>query len=455
MTSEPRVVEALSTRLTGSVITAGDPDYDATRQVFRGDFEGHPLAIVRVADAKDVAHAIRVARETGLPLSVRSGGHSSAGHSTNDGGLVIDLREMNELEFDNDAASVWAQTGASALELTQAAWERGSAIGFGDTGSVGIGGITLGGGIGYLVRHNGLTIDNLLAAEIVTADGEQLHVDETSHADLFWAIRGGGGNFGVATRFRYRLAPLPSYVGGMMVIPATPEAIAAFIDAAADADERLSVIANIMPCPPLPFVAEDVVSTIVNFALVGFSGPPDDAERVLAPIRALKPIADMVKPSPYPEMYGPEDPSYRPKARDHTFFMDYVDRATAQTIIDRLEASDASLRAVQLRPLGGAMARVPVDATAFAHRNAPILAVAVNFWDGPDDLPRRVEWTRDTVAALDQGVPGAYVGFVREESYDRLRDIYPGETWERLRDVKTRYDPDNVFRLNHNVPPRS
>ena len=289
----------------------------------------------------------------------------------------------------------------------------------------------------------------------MAADGEQIHVDERSHPELFWAIRGGGGNFGVATRFRYRLAPLPSFVGGMMVIPATPDTIAGFMEAAADADERLSTIANVMPCPPLPFVAEEVVGSMVIFALVGFSGPVDDAERVLAPIRALKPIADMVKASPYPEMYGPEDPSYRPKARDHTFFMDHIDRAMAQTIIERLEASDASLRAVQLRPLGGAMARVPVDATAFAHRNAPILAVAANFWDGPDDLPRRIDWTRDTAAALDKGVPGAYVGFVREESYDRLRDIYPGETWERLRDVKTRYDPENLFRLNHNIPPRS
>jgi FAD/FMN-containing dehydrogenase len=193
----------------------------------------------------------------------------------------------------------------------------------------------------------------------------------------------------------------------------------------------------------------------VIFALLGFSGPSEDAEQALAPIRALGPIADLVKPMPYSEMYPPEDPGYRPKAIDHTFFMDHVDRATAQSIIDRLEASDASLRAVQLRALGGAMARVPVGATAFAHRNAPILAVAANFWDGPEDRPRRIEWTRETFAALDQGVPGAYVGFVREEDDVRLRQIYPGATWERLRDVKTRYDPDNVFRRNHNVPPRA
>jgi FAD/FMN-containing dehydrogenase len=455
MTSEIGVADDLRAGLKGRVITARDAEYDQARVVFRGDFDGHPLAIVRVADANDVAQVVRVARATALPLSVRSGGHSSAGHSTNDDGLVIDLRDMTAIEFDADATSAWVQTGASAAELTQAAWDHGVAIGFGDTGSVGTGGITLGGGIGYLVRHHGMTIDNLLAAEVVTADGELVHADEGSHPDLFWAIRGGGGNFGVATRFRYRLAPLPSFVGGMMVLPATAHTIAEFMTASAEADERLSTIANVMPCPPLPFAPADVVGQIVIFALLGFSGPPEDAERALAPIRALNPIADLVKPMPYPGMYQPEDPSYRPKTVDRTFFMDHVDRATAQTIIDRLEASDASLRAVQLRALGGAMARVPVDATAFAHRNAPILAVAVNFWDGPDDHPRRVEWTRDTVAALDQGVPGAYVGFVREEDDARVREIYPGATWERLRDVKTRYDPDNLFRRNHNVPPRT
>jgi len=449
------VVDELRAASAGRVISAPDPEYGQARVVFRGDFDGHPVAIARVTNARDIANTVAVARSSGLPLSVRSGGHSSAGHSTNDAGVVIDLRDMNKLNFAGDGLTVWAESGLSAAELTAAAWERGVAVGFGDTGSVGIGGITLGGGIGYLVRQHGMTIDNLLAAELVTADGDTLHVDETSNPDLFWAIRGGGGNFGVVTRFKYSLAPLPSFVGGMMVLPATPETIVAFMTTAAEADERLSTIANVMPCPPLPFVAEDVVGQVVIFALLGFSGAADDANDVLAPLRALKPIADLVKPMPYPEMYPPEDPSYRPKAADYTFFMDHVDGAAAQTIIERLEASDAPLRAVQLRALGGAMARVPIDATAFAHRNAPILAVAANFYEGDHDHEQRIEWTRDTVAALDQGVPGAYVGFVREEDDERLRQIYPGETWERLRDVKTRYDPDNVFRRNHNVPPRT
>jgi FAD/FMN-containing dehydrogenase len=447
------VVAELRTNLSGRVVTANDADYDAMRRVARGDVEGHPLAIARVADARDIAHVIRIARATDLPLSVFSGGHSPMGASTNDGGLVIDLRDMNRVEIDDAAQTAWAETGLSAAQMTSAVWDRRLAIGFGDTGSVGIGGITLGGGLGYLSRLHGMTIDNLLAVELVTADGELVRADEQTNPDLFWALRGGGGNFGVATRFHYRLRPMPAFTGGMMVLPATPDAIVEFMRIAAEAPDALGTIANIMPCPPLPFVDESVHGQMVNFALMGFAGPDDEAAAALGPIRALKPLADLVKPEPYTDMYPPEDPSYQPKALDYPFFMDHVDHATAQTIVDRLNASDAPLRAVQLRALGGAISRVPADATAFAHRDAPILAVAVNFWQDENDYPIRAEWLSQTVAALDQGVPGAYVGFVRDPEH-RLSAAYPGRTLERLRDIKTKWDPDNVFRRNVNIPAR-
>jgi FAD/FMN-containing dehydrogenase len=447
------VVTELRAALKGKVVSAADADYERDRIVFRGDIDGHPLAIARVADAADIAGVIRIARASRLPLSTRSGGHSAMGASTNEGGLVIDLRDMTSVEFDADNRTAWAQTGLSAVEMTGLAWKTGTAVGFGDTGSVGIGGITLGGGIGYLVRYIGLTADNLLAAELVTADGQLVRASVDENPDLFWAIRGGGGNFGVATRFQYRLQKMPGFTGGMMVVPATPDTIATFMEASATAPEGLGTIANVMPCPPLPFVPDDVHGQMVIFALIGFTGTDDDAVAALAPIRALKPIADLVKPQPLTEMYPPEDPSYRPKALDYTFFMDHVDRAAAQTMLDRLEASDAPLRAVQLRALGGAMSRVPVDATAFAHRNASVLAVAVNFWNDAIDYPKRVEWLETTLAALDQGVPGAYVGFVREQ--DRVTDVYPGATYERLRDVKTRWDPSNVFNTNLNISPRT
>src|SRR4051812_26606045 len=269
LTSSPEeTVAELRTRLRGAVVAPGDPDYDETRRVMPGNVDLRPAAIARVADAADIAAVIAVARRTGLELAVRSGGHSTAGHSSTDRGLVIDLRAMKAIDIDAADRSVWVETGVTALELTQAVGEHGLAIGFGDTGSVGVGGITLGGGVGYLVRKHGLTIDSLLAAEIVTADGELLQVDEASHPDLFWAIRGGGGNFGVATRFRFRLHELPTVVGGMLFLPGTADVVEGFVDAAQTAPEELSTIANVMPAPPMPFVPEEHHGRMAVMALM-------------------------------------------------------------------------------------------------------------------------------------------------------------------------------------------
>ena len=314
----------------------------------------------------------------------------------------MNLRDMKQLEIDPEARTAWAQTGLNALEVTTAAWEHKLVIGFGDTGSVGIGGITLGGGVGYMGRLHGLTIDNLLAAEIVTADGSTLMVDESSHPDLFWAIRGGGGNFGVVTRFKYQLHAVDTYVGGMLVLPATAETVSGFIKAAADAPDEVSTIANVMNAPPMPFLPEEVVGAHHLRVHRSFGrGESRDRSDETIPVLA-EPYADFLKPMPYTEMYQPEDESYRPLAVDHIFYMNSVDAEMAQTIIDRLDASDAPLRAAQLRVLGGAIARVPADATAYAHRDKKIMAIAVTFFEGEDDLPRRLAWLDETVAAMDR-----------------------------------------------------
>ena len=274
--------------VTGRVITPEDADYDAMRTIVLGGTDPRPAVIVRVANAADVAAVVRLARENGAELAVRCGGHSGAGHSTVDGGIVIDVRDLTALDVDVEARTAWAESGLTAGEVTSALAEHGLAIGFGDTGSVGIGGITLGGGVGYLARKHGLTIDSLLAAEIVTADGEMLHVDAGSHPDLFWALRGGGGNFGVATRFQYRLADLPSFVGGMLVLPATAETVAGFIAAAEAAPDELSTIANIMNAPPMPFLPEEDPRPGGH---PGACSPTpvdaDSGERAIAPFRAL------------------------------------------------------------------------------------------------------------------------------------------------------------------------
>ena len=446
-------ISELQNSVRGRVITPADADYDQARTVAAGHIDRHPAAIVQVADAGDVASVIRFAGERGIELAVRCGGHSGAGHSVTEGGIVIDLRDMKAIDIDADASTVWAEGGNTAREVSEAAWKHGLAVGFGDTGSVGIGGLTTGGGVGYLVRKHGLTIDSLLAAEIVTANGQLLHVDRETHPDLFWAIRGGGGNFGVVTRFQYTLQPLPAFVGGMLLLPATPETIAGFIAANEAAPEELSAIANVMPAPPMPFLPEELHGKLSIFAIMAYAGDEEAAGPVLAPFRALaEPMADMVKASPYPEIYPPEDESYRPTAAAKTMFIDRVDLDTARTIVEHLNASDASVRVAQLRVLGGAMARVPAEATAFAHRSSPIMVNLAAFWEG-DDRPVREAWVDEFMAALDQGDHGAYVNFLGDEGLARVQDAYPAATYQRLAQIKARYDPTNLFRLNQNIPP--
>jgi FAD/FMN-containing dehydrogenase len=434
------------------VITPGDADYDQARQVFLPQIDRRPAMIVRPADAAEVASVITLAREQGLELAVRSGGHSAAGHSTTDGGIVVDLSRLKGIEIDGQ--TVWAETGLTAGELTGAAQERGLAIGLGDTASVGIGGLTLGGGIGYLVRKNGLTIDDLLGAEIVTADGRVRQVDADHEPDLFWAIRGGGGNFGVATRFRYRLHEVGTVTGGMLVLPATPETVAGFVAAAEQAPEELSTIANVMTAPPLPFLPAEAHGQLIILGMLVHSGALADGERAVAPFRALAtPLADLVRRMPYSDIYPPADPEYRPRAAARNLFLDHVDETVAERILERLRDSTALMRAAQLRVLGGAMARVPADATAFAHRQSKIMANVAAIYASPDEAAVHEAWASETADALRQKDTGAYVNFVGDEGAARVHDAYPDATWKRLAEIKRSYDPDNVFRLNQNIEP--
>jgi FAD/FMN-containing dehydrogenase len=448
-------IPRLRAALNGGVIAPDDPGYDQARRVFYGSIDHRPAVIVRPTDATEVAQVVTLARDSGLELAVRSGGHSLAGHSVSEGGIVLDLAAMKALAIDPQQRTAWAQTGLTAGEYTAAAGAHGLATGFGDTGSVGIGGLTLGGGVGYLVRKHGLTIDNLLAAELVTAGGQLLHVDAETHPDLFWAVRGGGGNFGVATRFRYRLHPVDRIVGGMLLLPATAEVIAGLVAEAEAAPEELSVIANIMRAPPMPMVPEEQHGQLIIMALLAYAGEVEAGARAVAPLRALAaPIADLVRPMPYPEIYqfteggpGPDHEAAR------SLFVDTVDREVAATIVAHLQASTAPIAVAQLRVLGGAMARVPADATAFAHRGRRVMAALGAVWERAEEAPTHQAWVADFAAALRQGDQGVYVNFLGDEGQERVREAYPGSTWERLVAVKRRYDPANLFRRNQNVPP--
>jgi len=448
-------IQVLSSKVRGQLIRSENDGYDEARTVFYGGFDRYPAAIVQAEDATDVSRVVALARESNLELAVKSGGHSLAAHGVSEGGIVLDLSKMKNLEIDVEGRTAWAETGLTAGEYTAAAAAHGLATGFGDTRSVGIGGITLGGGVGYLVRKHGLTIDDLLAADLVTADGELLRVDAERHPDLFWASRGGGGNFGVATRFKFRLHEVSTIVGGMLILPATPEVIASFVAEAEAAPEELSTIANVMTAPPMPFLPAEVHGELVIMAMLAYAGEEVEAgQRAIAPFRTLaEPIVDMVKSMPYPEIYPPEEDDFHPTAVARTMFIDTIDRDVSQTILEHLRASDAPMRVAQIRVLGGAMARVSAEATAFAHRSSRIMVNVAAFYEGTEERAAREAWVSDFAAALEQGDGGVYVNFLGDEGEGRVRAAYPGSTWDRLIEIKSRYDPTNFFRLNQNISP--
>lgn len=374
---------------------------------------------------------------------------------------MIDLTELRSLSVDPQQRVALAGGGLTTGEYTKATGQYGLATGFGDEASVGIGGLTLGGGIGYLVRKHGLTIDNVIGAEIVTADGQVLFVNEADHPDLFWAIRGGGGNFGVATRMKFRLHELSTIVGGILVLPATAATISSFVEAAAAASRDLSTIANIIAAPPksfMSFLPEEQHGSPVITATLCYAGPLDSADRELAPFRAIaEPAVDMLRPMAYPEIYPASEggPALRPAMRN--LLVDDVTPANAETIIiDRLQTSTAAFSAAQIRVLGGAMADVPDEATAFAHRQRKVMMNVAAMYADPAEETEHMSWVDDFADDLRNGQPrAAYVNFIGDEGSDRVHDAYPTNTWDRLVEVKRRYDPMNVFASNQTISPSS
>ena len=449
-------ISHLRASLNGKVIGADDPGYDDARRVVFTGFDRRPAAIVRAADASDVARVVTLARETGAELAVRSGGHSRAGHGTSEGGIVLDLSAMNAVEIDADGRTAWAQTGVTAGDYTTATGEHGLATGLGDTASVGLGGITLGGGIGFLVRRNGLTIDDLLAAEVVTADGELLEVDEETHADLFWALRGGGGNFGVATRLRLRLHEIDEVVGGMLMLPGERRR-----------DHRAGRRGGRGPGGALgdrehPEGAAAALHPRGAARQAGGDRP--DGLRGRCRGRREGDRAD-------PRASRPRSPTWcgrsatrrctqgrkahpRRSTRGRTSSSTSCPRERAETILEHLETATAAMAAVQLRVLGGAMARVPDDATAFGHRGAKLMVNIAAMHERPEERPEheslggRPGERRSPMEPRPRPTSGSSA----TRGTKALRRAYPPATLERLARVKRRYDPDNLFRLNLNVP---
>lgn len=451
--STTTLVADLTDRVSGAVLTAGDPGYDEARTLYFGNRVGEPVAVIRPADARDVATVVATAARTGIDLAVRGGGHHAAGYATGNG-LQLDLASLGSVVVERDTSppSVWAGAGLTAGGLTSALGGQGLAVGFGDTGSVGIGGITMGGGIGFLSRRDGMTIDNLLAAEVVTADG-QVHVVDADHEpDLFWALRGGAGNVGVATRFRYRLTTLTDIYGGTLLQAATPEAVERVVAAAADAPDELIVIVTVMAMPPMEGVPSELHGRLVIRSRVCFCGDLAAAERAVAPLRAAaEPLADQLDVMPYSELFAETPPSHGETIAAHNQFLDSFGLDDATTLLAQFDRSDAWMRMVQLRAMGGAINRVDADATAFAHRDRDLMVtVACN---AIPDLGAARSWVGTVAAELPPSRPGAYVGFFGANDEGRLTEAFPPRTLQRLQAVKTVHDPDNLFHNNVNVAP--
>lgn len=446
------LADALGDRL----LTPSVPAFAETAALFVGGPERTPAAIARVRTTDEVVAALAVAREAGLPLAVRAGGHHQARHGLVDGGLVLDLRLMDGVDIDPAAGVGHAQGGVLAGAYTAAAGAHGLATGFGDTGSVGVGGITLGGGIGYLSRHDGLTVDNLLGAKVVLADGAVVEANADENSDLYWALRGGGGNFGVVTRLDLRLRELGTITGGMMMWASSPAKLATVLRTFAEGPDELGGMVNVMVAPPLPMIPAELHGTQIIMALLSHSGTAAEADEVLAPLRALGPVLDGVQEMPYPAMFegaGGPPPGGMGDAR--TGFLGQgtwsPDEAWADTVIEAVSGAGGPA-AVNIRAMGGAIGRVDPAATAFAHRDPAFMVTVGKFAPSVDELPAASAWVTSTAEQL--GISGrGYVNFMGTATEQDVRNAYPEATLARLREVKRTYDPGNLFTSNHNVAP--
>ena len=446
---------AFAAGIRGTVIRPGDATYEQAREVHNAAFDRRPVAIVQASSAADVARTVVFARDTGLELAVRGGAHSVAGFGTSEGGIVLDLGQMKGLHIDPVRRLAWAQAGLRAGEYTAAAAAHGLATPFGDTGSVGIGGLTLGGGIGWLVRKYGLTIDSLLSVEIVTADGRIIIASPSENPDLFWAVRGGGGNFGVVTRFQFRLHPVSTVLGGALFLPPTRAALRGLEAAAASAPEALTTISMLMPAPPAPFIPEAIQGQLTLAVMFVYDGDPESGQKALEPFRALAtPMAELVAPMPYVGIYDlVKAAEQRAPSTHRSLFLDRLDDDAVDAILERMSQPSSSAAMTQIRILGGQMARVPSHATAFAYRDAKVMVVLITPFEDPAEAPVHAAWTHEFYEALRPRSTGAYANFLEDEGEHRVREAYPAPTYRRLAEIKRRYDPTNLFRLNQNIAP--
>ncbi|NJL03941.1 MAG: FAD-binding oxidoreductase [Chloroflexaceae bacterium] len=452
---DPAALATLQAQLTGEVVLPNSDPYDDLRQLSNGRYDRHPALIVCPSNTQDVALAVQFAQAYQLPLALRSGGHSAIGASVNDAGMTLDLRRLNQVEIDLATHTVQVGSGATVGLVSQALQEHGLAVPFGAISSVGVGGITTGGGFGWLMRKYGLTIDNLVAAEIVTADGVIRHVDANTDPDLFWAIRGGGGNFGVVTRFTYQAHAIGTMVySGPLVITLdnAVAALQALREFAPTIPDELTLWATFAALPPMPPFPPHLHGQAVLLLEGCYVGDLERGAQVLAPLRAaVSAELDLMGPMPYmvrmTMIDGMAHPGFHHEATN-TFLHSLPDTAI-ETLVAQVAAMTTPLIAVQVAPIGAAVARVLPDATAFAHRDAAYLLWLPLAWT-PDssaaDAARHTRWMVDTLMAMQPySTGGAYGNALGGEDADAVQRAYPPTTYARLQTIKQSYDPANVF----------
>ncbi len=452
MTVDAEALSDLSRSVTGRVLGPEDGGYDDARKVHNGLIDRRPAVIVRCANADDVAKAVRFASETGFDISVRGGGHNVAGRAVVDDAVMVDLAEMRAVDVDPDARTARAEGGCNWAEVNAATAEHGLAVTGGAISTTGIAGLTLGGGLGWLMAKHGLAADNVVAIDLVTAEGEQLEVTAESEPDLFWALRGGGGNFGVATAFTYTLHPVEAVTAGLIAHPidAGPEMLRFYRDAVADVSDDLTVFAGLVHAPD--------GSGMKLAAMVPFhTGAPEDAERDLAPFKEWgSPAMVEVGPMPYPAMNAMLDGGF-PKGALNYWRSSFVSGLTdgfIDTAVERFAAAPSPMTAMLLERFHGAVTRIPVDDAAVPHREEGWNLLIASVWTDPSTTDANVSWTKDTYAALEEHFAGRrWLNYLADDDgNDAVRAAY-GPNYDRLLEIKRRYDPENVFHHNHNIVP--
>jgi FAD/FMN-containing dehydrogenase len=453
-------VEEFETRLRGELLRPAGPEYDAARRVFNAMIDRRPAFIARCAGVADVMESVKFARSHNLLAAVRGGGHNVTGNAVCDDGLVIDLTPMKGVWIDPAARVARVQAGLTWAEVNHDLQPFGLAATGGFVGTTGVAGLTLGGGLGWLVRKHGLACDNLLSVDLVTADGEFLRASATENADLFWGLRGGGGNFGVATSFEFRVHPVGVALAGLVIHPLdrAADAIRFWRDYARTAPEEFTSGAILMTAPPAPFVpAEAKGQPVVAIGGV-YAGALDAGESALRPLREFaSPVADIFQPMPYSAAQTMADALWPPGYLNYwkSSFLEALPDDAIDTILEHFAGVPSPLTSVILEHNGdGALERVGADESAFGHRDWTHNLLIPSLWADPADTERNVDWTRSLFEAMEPFRPNAvYLNYLDSEGDERVREAYGPAKYERLVSLKNAYDPTNFFRLNQNIPP--